>query len=357
MTDRILITGGAGFVGAHLAVALKERNQHRQVVVLDNLHRRGSELNLDRLQRHGIRFVHGDVRNPEDLREAGSADLIIECSAEPSVLAGFTSGPEYAINSNLLGALNCFEHARNDGADVVFLSTSRVYPIGTLCALEYEEGDSRFELKEQQPAPGVTVHGIAEDFPLEGPRSIYGATKLCAELMLQEYVHAYGIRAVINRCGLITGPGQMARSDQGVVALWVASHVFGQPLKYIGYGGSGKQVRDMLHVADLVALIESQLENLSAHSGKVYNVGGGQPVSASLLELTRICQEVTGQEVPVQPESRGRQADIPIFITDSRKVSEAANWSPQHRVDRIVSDIYQWIRDNQEALRPILFPE
>src|SRR5437588_12309709 len=124
---RVLITGGAGFVGANLAISLAARHPEWDLLALDNLYRRGSELNLSRLREAGVAFVHGDVRTPEDLMAVGEVSAIVECSAEPSVLAGLhTDGPGYLIHTNLMGAYHCLELARMTGAHLVFLSTSRV---------------------------------------------------------------------------------------------------------------------------------------------------------------------------------------------------------------------------------------
>ena len=139
------MTGGAGFVGGNLAVALAGRHPDWEIVALDNLMRRGSELNLPRLREAGVEFVHGDVREPADLKAAGRFDAMVECSAEPSVLAGF-GDPSYSVQTNLLGAFNCLERARAEEAFVVFLSTSRVYPVAPQLELELEEAETRFEL-------------------------------------------------------------------------------------------------------------------------------------------------------------------------------------------------------------------
>src|SRR3989339_333736 len=125
----ILITGGAGFVGSNLALKLKAKYRGAEIFCMDNLKRRGSELNIPRLKAAGVNFVHGDIRNKEDFEEIGKNDLILECSAEPSVLAGITSSPSYLINTNLVGTINCLEFARQNREAFVFLSTSRVYPI------------------------------------------------------------------------------------------------------------------------------------------------------------------------------------------------------------------------------------
>jgi CDP-paratose 2-epimerase len=245
---RVLVTGGAGFIGGNVAVGLATRHSDWELIALDNLHRRGSELNVERLREHGIRFVRGDVRSPEELRSAGEFDALIECSAEPSVLAGLDGSPDYVVGTNLTGAYNCLELARLRNGYVLFLSSSRVYPIAGLAALSLVESRTRFELATEQALAGASAAGISEAFPMTGARTLYGTTKLAAELLIEEYRAAYGLRAVVDRCGVVAGPWQMGRVDQGVFSYWLLAHRFGRPLSYLGYGGSGKQVRDLLHV-------------------------------------------------------------------------------------------------------------
>ncbi|MCF6285290.1 MAG: NAD-dependent epimerase/dehydratase family protein [Candidatus Hydrogenedentes bacterium] len=345
--NTILVTGGAGFVGSHLAMGMKARYQDTRVIAFDNLRRRGAELNLARLNEAGVEFLHGDIRNPGDLSNVGSFDLLLECSAEPSVLAGYDSAPTYVLDTNLTGTLHCLEAARQHRSAILFLSTSRVYPMETIASLNYEEGETRLELAAEQPVPGASAVGISEAFPLEGTRSLYGATKLASELIMNEYLAMYNMRGVINRCGILTGPWQMGKVDQGVVVLWAARHIYGGQLKYIGYGGEGKQVRDMLHVDDLLDLILHQIENLDALSGRTFNVGGGRAVSASL-------QEYTGYSIPIAQEPENRAADIPLYITDNRRVTEATGWKPTRTVPVIMDDICRWITDNRDSLAPIL---
>ena len=180
MYDCILITGGAGFVGSTLAIALKQCFPDVRLLVLDNLHRRGSELNLTRLVRAGVRFVHGDIRSPEDLLVLlpEAPGLIIECSAEPSAQAGYGGSPEYVIRTNLVGCFHCLELARYARADVIFISTSRVYPFEALNNLPFVEEETRFILAAEQTTVGASAAGISEAFPLTGARSLYGMTKL-----------------------------------------------------------------------------------------------------------------------------------------------------------------------------------
>ncbi len=342
----VLITGGAGFVGSSLALRLKQDRPGARVIALDNLKRRGSELNVPRLQGAGVEFVHGDVRQASDLDAVGRVDALIECSAEPSVLAGYGGSPRYVIDTNLSGTVNCLEFAREHSAAVIFLSTSRIYPIEALNQLPCREAETRFEL--------TGCAGIAEDFSLAGTRSMYGATKLASELILQEYVAMYDLNAVVNRCGVIAGPWQFGKVDQGVVALWVARHLWGDSLTYIGFGGTGKQVRDLLHIDDLYDLVTTQLDQINEIRGETFNVGGGRRCSVSLRELTALCCEHTGRQIPIESEPQTRPADLRIYLTDTSKVRARMAWEPQRTVADIVVETSAWLRAQAAELRPIL---
>lgn len=351
----ILITGGAGFVGSNLAIKLKTRySGNARIICLDNLKRRGSELNLSRFKENGIDFVHGDIRIREDLESVGNVDLILECSAEPSVIAGYGESPAYLVQTNLSGTINCLDFARIQEAGFIFLSTSRVYPIKAINKLTYIEKETRFELASHQNKAGVSSKGFSEDFALEGSRSLYGATKLCSEYIIQEYSEMYNVPAVINRCAVLTGPWQMGKVDQGVTALWVARHIFKGELSYFGYGGEGKQVRDILHIEDLFQLICKQIETLDGSRAEIYNVGGGNEVSISLLELTKICEEVTGNRIKISSVPENRVADIPFFITDNSRISKTIDWAPKIKPREIVADIADWIYKNKNYLNNLL---
>lgn len=349
----ILITGGAGFVGSNLALKLKADYPDANITVLDNLKRRGSELSLKRLKAAGIEFVHGDIRNREDL-VFEKVDLLLECSAEPSVLAGIGGSPDYLMNTNLVGTLNCLEVAREHNAASLFLSTSRVYPISYINNLKFEENETRFDILDGQEITGASSKGIAENFPLDKPRSLYGTTKLASEMFVAEYVDTYGLKAIVNRCGVITGPWQMGKIDQGVFVLWVAKHYFNQSLSYIGYGGEGKQVRDFIHIDDLYRSIKLQLENFDDYNAETWNIGGGLENSVSLQELTALCEKVTGNKIEIASVKEDRPADLRFFITDSSKFQEKSGLSLEKDGEQTVREIYEWIRDNEEDLKPIL---
>jgi CDP-paratose 2-epimerase len=351
---RVVVTGGAGFVGGNLAVALRARHPDWEVVALDSLMRRGSELNLPRLRAAGVRFEHGDVREAADVLAVERIDAIVECSAEPSVLTGADGATDYAVKANLLGAWHGLELARRDGAQVVFLSTSRVYPVAALRRLAVEEAPPRFELAAGQPLPGASGAGIAETFPLDGARTLYGATKLAAELLIEEYRAAFGLRAVIDRCGVIAGPWQMGKVDQGVFTYWMLAHHLGQPLTYLGFDGSGRQVRDLLHVADLVDLLDDQLARPEHWDGLTVNVGGGRAGSLSLREATELCRELTGNEVPVHAGGEDRPGDVPVYLSDCTRLFEHTAWRPSRTPRETLADIAGWIAEHEAQIRSAL---
>jgi CDP-paratose 2-epimerase len=353
---KILITGGAGFVGGALARYFRRSATGNSVVVLDNLHRRGSEWSLPGLLSAGVTFVHGDVRNPADLDAlVGTFDVLIEASAEPSVHAGIGGSPRYLLDTNLLGAMNCLEFARNRSAGVVFLSSSRIYSIDPLTRLPLVQMPTRLELREDDCSiPGVTRDGISESFPCDSYRSYYGASKLAAELICQEYAAHARLPVVINRCGVIAGPGQFGRTDQGVFTLWVARHYFGRPLKYTGFGGKGLQVRDLLHPEDLCDLVSRQLGSWDQVSGRTFNVGGGRSGSVSLQEFTALCRETLGREVPIAEDPNSSPVDVPWYMTDHARATGLLDWSPRHRPKQIVEDIAEWVRVNESSLSGVI---
>lgn len=343
---KILITGGAGFVGSNLAIMLKSKYPHYNIICLDNLKRRGSELNLSLLKIYGIDFIHGDIRNKEDLSNIPYFDTLIDACADPSVLAGVETPIEQAINTNLIGTLNCLELAKKYNANFIFLSTSRIYPIKLINDIEYTEDNTRFVWKNYS--------GISEDFPLDDSRSFYGFTKYASELLIKEYNYYHNVKSVINRCGVITGPGQMGKIDQGILVFWLAQHFWKKELKYIGFGGEGKQVRDMLHIKDLFDLIDTEIHNIDIVNNKTYNVGGGIKSSVSLLELTNMCQQVTGNKINIEKSSLDRPGDIRIYITDNTKITSDTNWTPKYTSDKIVEETFNWIKNNESLLKNIL---
>ena len=352
--EHAVVTGGAGFIGSSLAVRLRASGVARRVTALDNLRRRGSELQLPRLQSADVQFLHGDTRVREDLEAAGPFDLMLDCAAEPSVLAGTDGSPRPVLDHNLLGTINCLEACRVHHAAFLLLSTSRVYPIDPLNAVPVLECETRFEWDASSLPPGVSVEGVTEGMSLEGHRSFYGASKLCSELLAREYAAGYGLSVLINRCGVVAGPWQMGKVDQGVVTLWLAAHHFRRQLAYIGWGGTGKQVRDVLHVDDLADLIIAQLAMVDTWQADVYNVGGGRGISASLAELTTLAQHVTGQRIDIRSTPQTRAVDLRVYLTDTSKLRSRFGWQPARNLATVAGDIHDWIRQHEQQLRPIM---
>jgi CDP-paratose 2-epimerase len=350
----ILITGGCGFVGSSLAISLKQKYRQYSITVIDNLKRRGSELNLSRLQELDIKFIHGDIRLKQDLEQINKIDFIIDAAAEPSVQAGLNGSPDYLIETNFTGTYNTLELARKQNAGIIFLSTSRVYSIPTLESIKYFETDSRFSISLDQNRFGLSENGISENFDVSSYRSLYGTTKLASEMLVQEYNALFGLQTVVNRCGVLTGPWQMGKVDQGFIVLWLAKHFWKGELSYLGYGGSGKQVRDFLHIKDLFRLIDWQMHNLIEVNAEVFNVGGGLNSSISLKELTKLCQEITGNFVNINSIEENRKADVPLYITDNSKVTDLTGWSPSSSVNETLNDIFQWMKKNEHILISIL---
>jgi CDP-paratose 2-epimerase len=351
---RILITGGMGFVGSNLASALKIKYPEYSIIAFDNLKRRGSELNINRLVNKGINFIHGDILNKTDFNEIGKIDCIIDAAAEPSVMAGIDSSPEYLIDTNLNGTINTLYFAKKHKSDFIFLSTSRVYPIAQLEKINIIEKENRFEITEKQCIEGISPSGISENFPIEGARSFYGATKLASELLVKEFNQFAGIRSVINRCGVLAGPWQMGKVDQGVIPYWVARHFWKKPLSYIGYGGTGKQVRDALHINDLFELVDWQIHNIDKINGETFNVGGGLECSFSLKELTQYCRQITGNTIEISSIKENREGDIRLYLTNNFKVNKFCGWAPKTPIYTLLKDIYEWICNNENQLIHIL---
>src|SRR5262249_50657719 len=151
-----------------------------------------------------------------------------------------------------------------------------------------------------------------------------------------------------------SGPWQMGKVDQGFVVLWAARHLFGGTLKYIGFGGEGLQVRDVLHVAGLYDLIRMQIEGLDRYSGLLFNVGGGRGRRVALAERTRLCRQRAGRTVEPASEAATHAADVPYYVTDNFSVTAATGWTPRRGLDALLDDIFLWLNDHRAALEPIL---
>ena len=200
---------------------------------------------------------------------------------------------------------------------------------------------------------GLSENGISEEFPIDGIRSLYGSSKYASENFINEYGYFKNLNFVINRFGIIGGPWQMGKFDQGILAYWIAAYIYNFPLKYIGYGGSGKQVRDIIHINDVCKLILSQIKNWKKINLNTYNIGGGFDNSISLFELNSIIREKTAIKKIIGKDLKNRDADIPVHFTDNSKIGKDIDWRPKISKNETIKDTIIWILNNKELLSEI----
>ncbi len=336
---KILVTGGCGFVGTNLCIFLKKKNF--KVFSIDNLSRKGSSYNLGLLKKNKIRNFKIDISNFKKFKKIPKVDIIIDCCAEAAVEIS-KNELDRVFNTNLVGTHNVLKKAKNDKSKIIFLSSSRVYPIRTL---------NNFVKSKNINRPIKSLKKINENFDLDGPRSIYGFTKLASEMLIEEFSYQFGIKYIINRCGVISGPLQFGKQDQGFVSLWIWRHLNKLKLSYIGYGGYGHQVRDVLHVNDLLELILLQINKINKLNNKIFTVGGSLKSKTSLFELTKICQKLTKNKIKISKIPQTSNYDIPAYISDNKKVSKAYGWKVKKDIYEISYDVYNWLFKNKKIIK------
>lgn len=349
---RIFVTGICGFVGSSLVECLLEGHENLSIFGIDNLMRPGSEMNRGRLRQLGVTVVHGDLRASSDFENLPAADWVIDAAANPSVLAGLQAnfGSRQLFEHNLAGLVNVLEYCRKQHANLILLSSSRVYSIPALCAIPLDGQDKAFRLDVSKPFPsGLTSRGIGPNFSTDGPVSLYGSTKLASEVVALEYGYAFDFRVWINRCGVLAGPGQFGTPDQGIFSYWINAHLRRRPLRYIGFEGTGRQVRDALHPRDLSELIDRQMKTSRSNGRRVYTVGGGVDNAMSLAELTTWCDDRFGTHSPVA-DLRPRTYDIPWVVMDNHEVQSDFGWRPQVAMQSLLGQIACHATENPDWL-------
>lgn len=339
---RILISGICGFVGSTIARALAAQSDAYQVHGIDNFIRPGSEANRAELKFLGVRLHHGDLRLASDVDALPPCDWVLDAAANPSVLAGVDglSSSRQLLEHNLGGTVNLLEYCKRSGAGFTLLSTSRVYSIPPLSSLAVEVVDRAFAPVAGALAAGLgSERGITEAFPTSAPVSLYGATKLASEALALEYGETFKLPVFINRCGVLAGAGQFGRPDQGIFSYWIHSYLRRRPLRYIGFGGKGYQVRDCLHPADLVSLLSAQFRRPMIDVGdRTVNVGGGRASALSLLQLSDWCAGRFGAR-PVDADDTPRAFDLPWVVLDASKAERIWGWRPTRTVPEILEEI------------------
>jgi len=335
---KILITGGCGFVGTNLSLFLKKKNH--KITSLDNLSRKGSRYNLQLLRKNKIKNLKINTENEKKILKIPKFDLIIDCCAEAAVEVS-KNDFDRVINTNLIGTINILKKAKIDHSKIIFLSSSRVYPINS-----FKEFSKKKLLKKDLKISKM----FNENSNINGPKTIYGVTKLASEMFIEEFSYAFKMKYIINRCGVISGPLQFGKQDQGFVSLWIWRHLMKKKLSYIGYEGLGNQVRDVLHIDDLSELINIQIKNLNKINNTLFTVGGSKKSYTSLKKLTEICQKITGNKLSMSKIKKTSIYDIPYFITDNSKITRTYGWKPKKNITNIIKDTYKWLKINKSNL-------
>jgi CDP-paratose 2-epimerase len=338
---KILITGVCGFVGSSIAELLLERLEGVQIVGVDNFIRPGSETNRCRLERVGVKFLHGDLRQASDISDLPACDWVIDAAANPSVLAGLSGAQSSRrlFEHNLAAFGNILDYCRVNNAGLLLLSSSRAYSISALSAIPLRVKERAFEIDSDMAMPrGLTVNGIGVEFSTEAPVSLYGATKLASECLALEYGYAFNFPVWITRCGVLAGAGQFGTAAQGIFAFWINSHLRRKPIRYIGFDGTGYQTRDALHPHDLANLLIKQIQSTRSRGQRIYTAGGGPANCMSLAQLTAWCNDRFGIHGPtVDPNPR--PYDIPWVAMDSTAAATDFDWNIGVRLPMILEEI------------------
>jgi CDP-paratose 2-epimerase len=342
MRERVLITGGAGFVGTNVANRMLE-DGHR-VTVLDDLSRAGVDQNLRWLkERHGsrVRTEIADVADSAALRRAlDGADRVFHLAAQVAVTTSYDD-PAADAHTNLAGTLALLEEMRRmaNPPALLFTSTNKVY--GGLDDVQLLEGDTRYEPADTQ----MLARGVSEARPLAFCTP-YGCSKGAADQYVVDYAHSYGLETVVFRMSCIYGPHQFGNEDQG----WVA-HFLIRALErdQITIYGDGKQVRDVLFVEDLVDAMVRASENSRRLAGRAFNIGGGPRNCVSLIELLDLIGELNGER-PEVGFGDWRTGDQRYYVSDTRAFAEATGWRPRHDPRSGVERLNDWLQ--RHRVRP-----
>ena len=330
---KILITGGSGFVGSNIAIYLKKNLKNAKIYSLDNLSRQGSIINKKRLLKYKIKNFKVNIENFKQVNSLPKCNLIIDCCAEPAIEAS-EKIPDKVFNTNLIGTYNILKKCIKDKSNIIFLSSSRVYSINHLKNL----------IKETNLIKPIKVKTVInERFDTFSASSLYGFTKLASEKLIQEMFYKRKLNYIINRFGVIAGPWQFGKQDQGFVPLWLARHFLKKKLKYIGFGGNGYQIRDVLHIDDACEIIMLQIKKLKKINNQIFNIGGGKINAISLVDLTTKCEMLTKNKIKISKKIKTSKFDIPYFVSDNRKIIRFYKWKPSKNINDILSDIYAWL--------------
>ncbi|HEX5809840.1 MAG TPA: GDP-mannose 4,6-dehydratase [Anaerolineales bacterium] len=339
MTRNYLVTGGAGFIGSNYVHRLVQRGEN--VTVYDNLSRAGAPRNVDWLQgtfgKEAFRLIVGDLREADLLQEsARDADVIVHLAGQVAVTTSVTH-PREDFEANALGTFNALEAARLSGRDPIFIysSTNKVY--GGMEDVEIIEEATRWLYKD-------LTQGVSEIQPLDF-HSPYGCSKGTGDQYVRDYARIYGLRSVVFRQSCIYGPRQFGVEDQGWLAWMTIAAVTGRQITIYG---DGKQVRDVLHVNDLLNAYDAAIEKIDRAKGEVYNMGGGpRNVLAVWAEFGPILERLLGKKIEVA-RSDWRPGDQRVFYADTSKARRELDWEPKIDLEEGIEMLFDWVKENKE---------
>ena len=340
---KILITGGAGFIGSNIAKNYIEKGD--KVIIFDNLSRNRSQYNLNWLKEIGnFDFIKGDIDDKNQvnklLENNKDIDILYHQAAQVAVVLSIKN-PRKDFNSNALGTFNILEAVRKytPGAIVIYPSTNKVY--GELGELRMEEKNKRYEFTNKKYKGGINEsHNL--DF-----HSPYGCSKGAADQYVRDYARIFGLKTITFRQSCIYGYRQMGIEDQGWVAWFIIKLILGNPVTLFG---TGKQVRDILFIDDLVNAYQMAIDNVNKTSGQIYNMGGGYKNSLSLLELIDLLEDISGNRLEYS-FSNWRLGDQKIFITDTSRAQKDFGWEPKMSKREGIKKLYKWLKENRNIFK------
>jgi CDP-paratose 2-epimerase len=337
-----LITGGAGFIGSNLAERLLNQPGVR-VRIFDNLSRRGVRHNLDWLRSlpggKKLCIIQGDVRDAKVIQDAvRDVTETYHLAAQVAVTTSLDD-PASDFNVNALGTLNVLEAARNSRRKPFFLYTSTNKVYGSLEHLPVEVEGSHYRASDPK------FQGVNEGERLDF-HSPYGCSKGAADQYVHDYGRIYDLPTVVFRMSCIAGPRQFGNEDQGWVAHFLYSVLTGRPITIYG---NGCQVRDVLHVHDLIDAMMAVREPQDNTRGQIFNLGGGMPRVVSVIEMLRDIERRTGSPLHLE-YSDTRPGDQPLYISDTSKLQRYTGWRPSRSLDHIFEDIHRFWLKSHEAI-------
>ena len=342
MARNYFITGGAGFIGSNYAHRLLQRGE--KVTVYDNLSRVGAPKNIAWLKEtfgeEAFKLIVGDLRDDKLLTEcARDADVIVHLGGQVTVTTSVTN-PREDFEANALGTFNALEAARLSERNPIFIysSTNKVY--GGMEDVEVIEEATRWRYKD-------LIEGASETQPLDF-HSPYGNSKGTGDQYTRDYARIYGLRSVVFRQSCIAGPRQFGMEDQGWVAWMMIAAVTG---KQITIYGDGKQVRDVLHVDDLLNAYDAAIDRIDRVKGEIYNVGGGpRNMLAVWAEFGPILEKLLGKKIEVA-RADWRPGDQRVFYADTRKAKRELDWEPTIDLEEGIEMLFEWVKANQDLFK------